>query len=651
MREHRRAFMRGPRAERGSYAVLFAVMILALMSVVALAIDLSDARTSVRGNQTIADFAAFAAGAHLPGDPLAACEAAWTYLEANLSDLPAGATSPCDSGVPAAFVIGCDAATPSRAYQALGEEPFEITFTYPVDDGDVLLEGRTSSNDGERCERFGIRVLTHRDALFGGVVGSSGLTAPADAVVRGFEGTQESDAVALLLLDPYGCEVLVTSGQAAAIVFAHDADNPGRIAVDSSGTKPGNPNQCTNNNHFTVNANDNASARIWACSNAFDLLNPSSCDGNGIISMFAMAAGQVGCVNGLTNHACDPADESAGRLDPTPTRATNRATRAPVDHEWNCQTNYPGYKPYSDPAIPVRDCETGVPNYIDDLKAMVGMTGNSMPFGVGGGFASYNAWYAAQGFGGNACTNQPANTTVPDPRLITDASLNLPAAGWYVDCGGPNGFSINFGAGEHFTFAGGNLVFRGNVGVQGGTLRINQSNSVTDISAGCRRPNELTIACALESSEKAAWMVLRNDGVIDTANAASVLLQINHTAVILDDGGTVNLQGQGNLNWTAPHQADSPAPGDAGHPFDKLALWSGESNLQHNLKASGTLTVEGVFFTPYALFNYDGQADQFLNRAQFLTFRMNISGQATLRMEPDPDFTLLIPQQGWELIR
>jgi hypothetical protein len=66
----------------------------------------------------------------------------------------------------------------------------------------------------------------------------------------------------------------------------------------------------------------------------------------------------------------------------------------------------------------------------------------------------------------------------------------------------------------------------------------------------------------------------------------------------------------------------------------------------------GNLDVEGTFFAPNAApFNFSGQGNQSQARAQFITWRLLFSGQAGLRMQPDPERSTKIPIQGVTLIR
>src|SRR2546423_249252 len=211
-----RALARGRiREDRGAYAILFVIIVVAMFTMIAIVVDLSSARAQVRNNQTTSDLAALAAANHLPGDPVGACAAAWAYVRSNIPGLPA-LPSPCSPPNPA-FPAACDALTPAHDYVAQSGN-FLITFRYPIPDGDPALSGPSRSVDGtDPCARFSVTVRTKITTLFGGITGAQALSAPASAVSRGELITRGGQAVALLILDPHGCQSIQTGGQGTVV--------------------------------------------------------------------------------------------------------------------------------------------------------------------------------------------------------------------------------------------------------------------------------------------------------------------------------------------------------------------------------------------------------------------------------------------------
>ena len=112
------------------------------------------------------------------------------------------------------------------------------------------------------------------------------------------------------------------------------------------------------------------------------------------------------------------------------------------------------------------------------------------------------------------------------------------------------------------------------------------------------------------------------------------------TFVFLANGRVSLGAGSGPVQWVAPF----------GGSFEDLALWS-ESSSTHSIGGQANLTLDGVFFMPNAQFNFTGQGQQYQVNAQFISLRLDMSGQGILRMQPDPDRVVLIPLFGVRLIR
>ena len=123
---------------------------------------------------------------------------------------------------------------------------------------------------------------------------------------------------------------------------------------------------------------------------------------------------------------------------------------------------------------------------------------------------------------------------------------------------------------------------------------------------------------------------------------AQASISMTKTSVIISNG-IVNLGGgSGTVYWTPP---DNPTDTLRG-----LALWS-ENPTSHSLGGQSSLTLNGVFFTPNATMAFTGQGGQYQTAAQFISRRLDVKGQGTLRIEPDPALVILIPTYGSGLIR
>jgi hypothetical protein len=191
----------------------------------------------------------------------------------------------------------------------------------------------------------------------------------------------------------------------------------------------------------------------------------------------------------------------------------------------------------------------------------------------------------------------------------SDPNVTLPAGNWWVDC--PAGFSVK----NNFVFSGGSVVFQGSAtAASQGTITINQAN------------------------QSSAVVYLRSGSLTKDAQAS---LTMRRTMVYLANGVIGLGGGSGSLVWIAPTEGT----------FRNLALWS-ESPVQHLLGGQSNLAAEGVFFMPNATpFVFAGQGGQNTTQAQFITNRLEVSGQGTLVIQPNPDRVLPTYGSGSTLIR
>jgi hypothetical protein len=235
------------------------------------------------------------------------------------------------------------------------------------------------------------------------------------------------------------------------------------------------------------------------------------------------------------------------------------------------------------------DCRLGFPPYLNNLKTAIGTTGAPTGFQT----------YPRPGTPGDKCNLQPS-----------DGAVVLPPGNWWINC--PSGFKVA----NQVQFNSGNFVFQNGIEVgSSGSLTINVGNSGD------------------------GYIYLRNGDLTKDAQAS---IDFHRMFVYVDNGRVTMGAGTGQLNWEAPLAGN----------FEDLALWS-ESTQQHDLGGQAQLHIEGVFFTPNAdPFVYTGQSGQEQRvNAQFVTRRMDVSGQGTLKLQPSPDRVATLPAWGAALIR
>lgn len=267
--------------------------------------------------------------------------------------------------------------------------------------------------------------------------------------------------------------------------------------------------------------------------------------------------------------------------------ANDQITRRPIDHRYNCKLS--------------NNCQraaTAVP-YIDNLRAQIGCPLNySEPCSTTrpAGFYEYPLDVP-----GASCRTRPQ-----------DAPLTLLSGNWWINC-------PTFDVSSPIILPAGNIVFQGgmNLGSSTGSLTVNDLNS------------------------NSSYVAFRNGNMVKDAQSSLTMLK---TSVYIHNGIADLAAGSGAMRWIAPTDGD----------LDDLALWSESgfvSTVPHLIGGQAGLAIEGVFFIPNALFRFAGQGAQSQTKAQFVTFRMEATGQGVLEMQPDPERIVLIPILGVRLIR
>lgn len=484
--------------ETGAVLILFGVIMTVLLGLAAMLVDFGLQRASARGAQSIADMAALGGGKSLSnGSPVAACQDAINYVNANAQDLSPKITASDFCSQAGNDVAAVDCSTPGGSTQvrpSVTVGRYTVTVVFPVLDGDITdphFSGAGANDGTNACHRMGVKVAIKNATTFGKVFGKSELETSRLAVVKTTGGGFKL-IPALWLLDPFGCPALSVSGAGTAVTVGRASPLvPGIITLDSNGS--GCPGGQT-----TL---DVPSGTLTA--------TPTSGPDAGAIFLFS--SGAASC----TGSSCDPNDAggSPSRVSPHPVQASERVTRAPVDWRFNCKTTYPAYH-----TIPVAGCPSGAPAYIDNLASAVGNSPGAAPN------ASFQAW---------------------SPTYSCNPSGTITVAGnWWVNC--PSNFSI--GSGSNITFSGGNVVFDGNIKMTGGSLSLNPANPQPSLPSGCLPPAVTTLSlCISSSSANAAFMYMRNGEMNITGGA----LNLQHV-VVYQKAGAVKDTGGAAPTWTPP---------------------------------------------------------------------------------------------------
>ncbi len=321
---------------------------------------------------------------------------------------------------------------------------------------------------------------------------------------------------------------------------------------------------------------------------------PSSGDTPGQVTLYAQPPGSTTCAA----PACDSSDVLNGRLSPAPANQASRSTRAPVDWRFNCKSSYPNYH-----SIAIEGCPTEAAPYLDNLRTAIGTSGQP---------SGFQRWRASQ-----SC-NPSGTVTV--------------TGNWWVDC--PSGLSI--GNGTTVTFSGGNVVMDKAISMTGGALNFNTANPTSSLSASCTPPL-VTTPCTTSSSSQAGWIYQR-DGEWKVTGGN---LNVNRAAVIMGNGD-LQVTGGAPPRWLAPTEG----------PFSGLAYWSELSSSKFAMAGGAGVTLSGVFFTPNAdPFKLTGGGTWGQQSAQFISYRLTVSGGGTATLVPDERLVGRVVEKPGLLIR
>ena len=106
--------------------------------------------------------------------------------------------------------------------------------------------------------------------------------------------------------------------------------------------------------------------------------------------------------------------------------------------------------------------------------------------------------------------------------------------------------------------------------------------------------------------------------------------------------GTVNLGGNGAIDWSAPNTVSTAASN--WDNLEDLALWTESSDIS-GIGGGGAMAVTGTFFTPNCdPFKISGGGSQTNGaNAQFITRRLEVNGNGQLTMRPNPADAITIP--------
>lgn len=651
------------RDERGSFIVLWAVLMLAMLTMVAIVIDLGAKRTYRRTNKSITDFAALAAGPKLAaGAPRVACRNALQNIRVNAERAPLNSitdteiTTTCD---------GLVATCPSPPVATLSSPPLfktpshVVTVSYPVVDADIVdprLAGGTGLADGTNpCERMQIQIAQTEPTSFAGVIGVSQQTSVTSSLVRASADESPTQTAALVVLERVECGALTTSGGLGSVlVIAADATTPGQIHADTEATASSPACSGTTKRAFAVYGEKLVPSAPEGRAGQPSILAEPAPSGAPPGSCAVPAGGVPGILDVValnTNPARAASDVPTG-VCPVP-RAGVISSRKPVDEKYNPAATAPitalrsaaaaspttaaaalaaGYTIFPDPAVATDSCTMNTPRVVTEAKVYI-----NCPI--------LNAVDLT--FSGSTFVAAGEISVASSARLLFPVAERLVVRGC-APCGGSDtGVSIQ-----------GTFLF-------GSTLASGVPTPCgTSVAAGSREMVVLSGPIKTGSSSVTSlcrtFLYLANQASPYQDTTAAVSASCVDPATPCPRNGGTDGDGYitmfGTIDWSAPNEQLTPP--DATHQYEDLALWTeAGTNASPNafdseIKGSSAIKTSGVFFLPNARIEFSGQGDlnQVLN-AQFIARKLEVSGQGTLKMRADPRNSVQIPEPAWALIR
>jgi Flp pilus assembly protein TadG len=450
--------VRRTKDDRGVVLILVALAMVALLTIVAIVVDMGATRSRRQNARSAADAGSTAGSTALRTG--GGCADAFSYAFRTI-DAPQPTTGDITTAC-AALAGTCNPTAARTASLTSGSATVKVT--NPVPDTSALMSGTVlggsvaqsinPGTDGVPCDRIAVEITQPQAQFFGGIASSGGSTFTVKSVARYTATAGPATArPALVALDQSMCRA-IDAGTNGNIILVANTDSPGIALSDSNGPT------CGGNNAILASR---SSARMVA---------ESLGSQPGELGWFE-APSTRGYNNGSSTRQTAPAtfasttENYVGAL----TMRTERTTRQPVDRVYHCRN------------LPVTPAEPLCALAADPIVPLADLADGS---GAPTGYTTYSG---------------PCDTT---GTVVTFTSRA------YVDC---DVFAVK--TGDLVVPGGASVVFRGRLSVEaGGHLRVNATGA-TDAS-GYPVPTTAAALSQLIVRSTAA------DAIIFTTNSARV---------------------------------------------------------------------------------------------------------------------------------
>lgn len=665
---------RRPATDEGGQAlVLFTLLLIPLLMIIALVLDVAQARVDRREQRSASDAAARAAIADLPAGPWPAVCRARDYLLGNQtrfhafdggsvvwSDASATRTThasdPCGARAAAPYVTPCAPNTPSTwakltATGAGGLFTVEIQSGYALPDPRFPEDAsRLDGGDPARgsCDNAAVIITTNRPPGFAQVANFTGLSTRVRSVARLNTLVTVEYVAALQLLERHKCNVLQTGGANTRVIVQPFEGHPGVIQIDSAGDAASCPQP------IITGQATGGSPSIVACSAASAVAGCLPSTGTRL-SRIGVHALSRGVPPGSATSAF-PSTYGDTAAVPTPQsgrkRADERYRQNLANLDASAKATFSGNLP---PGCTVTllqpllnsTCNGTAGTWLVVQPLDCGSLTLPLFFAVPGRAGAQRIWFNCD--------------------LTVSSPLTLTAAGSTVVVNGKLSVGSTFGINNPGTVfvKGRSTGDKIGLDISGATSSLNVNNLVNGR------------ACSGRTGPGRATTLVVGDGRLNVSSGAQAFLC--QTFVYLASGwdkipvvdatepcttvtctsylGTISVSSGAGVDWSAPNGITDRQPEDwelaSTVPFEDLALWTEAGGNTSGLTGGASTSLSGIYFLPNAdSFNLagNGSLPVYLS-AQFIATSLKITGGATLYLVPNPQDSIQVITYSTLLVR
>lgn len=665
---------RRPGDERGFTAVIVALLLTAILIVVAIVIDIGQARQDRVDAKRLSDAAVTAGIQDIEVGPWQAVCTAYGYVRANApfssfasetwtdaASTPTTYVAPagsCPTAPPSGQCISTNPATWSHFHGVAlnGDITVDIESAYTTPDPAFAEDATITGDDWDPCGQIAVIMSRHRGPIFGRVAGGSGLTIIKRSVARLTSGPGQT--AALVVLERTDCRAIDATTNGGEIIVHSVGDTPGTINVDSAGTT-----NCSGSQKVI------AGSALPSTGGPNIIADPTATSParSGRISSYALRTNPS--VANTTACAWSPTPPATCTIMPIPTAEFAPLGRTFLDNRY---------------LSPVR-------SHIATAKALIA----TMP----GSYTLLSAT-AATASGSINVTGGAGNRT-----CTVNGSVTVSATSVYVDCNQlkvPSGSTLRFTGNGATIVTQGTITVSGSSGTSGPGMFLADQPAALDVVGTTQGANPVALAisgtfalnygststpfttppaCPAPTAGNPTTTVVVQDGALSVNGGSSSALELCQTSVLMASGyqsagsppsawptsvgsapydnsfkGQVTVGGQGTVDWTAPNAVPNAAASAADWAnLEDLTLWTETGNNSvassgSTIGGQGGVQLAGVFALPNANFTISGTGSQTISAdAQFWTRKLNLSGQAVLQMAPNPNDS--IPSMDFALVR